>query len=159
MSDTVRNIRSMNRRDWLLLFIAFEGAPRGLDPVRLQKGMFLFREEAGSVPTGETYEFRPYNYGPMSRDIYADLDALVDAGLVESEPAEGQSWSRFRPTNRGIERAHRLAQEAGEEHPGDARHLYDIKQSVASMSFESLLEDVYDRYPRYAANSVFKRRA
>jgi hypothetical protein len=27
----------MRRRDWLLLFAAYEGAPDGLDPIRFQK--------------------------------------------------------------------------------------------------------------------------
>ena len=84
----------MTRQDWLALFLAFEGAPDGLDPVRIQKGMFLFAMEAG-VPEGQTYGFRPYNYGPMSRGIYDDLDRLVSEGTIEATPVEGQSWSRY----------------------------------------------------------------
>lgn len=80
-----------------MLFIAFEGAPRGLDPVRLQKGMFLFAQET-DVPARQKYEFRAYNYGPMSPDIYSDIDKLVASGLVEPVAVEGQSWSRYRPT-------------------------------------------------------------
>jgi hypothetical protein len=36
----------MKRRDWLLLFAAYEGAPDGLDPIRFQKGLFLFAKRA-----------------------------------------------------------------------------------------------------------------
>jgi hypothetical protein len=39
------------------------------------------------------------------------------------------------------------------------QHLYETKRSVARMSFDALLEDVYERYPQYATKSVFKRRA
>jgi hypothetical protein len=36
----------MKQRDWLLLFAAYEGAPDGLDPIRFQKGLFLFAKRA-----------------------------------------------------------------------------------------------------------------
>jgi uncharacterized protein len=147
----------MTRRDWLMLFIAFEGAPRGLDPVRLQKGLFLFAQEAQTVPSAERYVFRPYSYGPMSRDIYADLDDLVSDGLVERMPVEGQTWARYKPTLRGVEKGHRLINSAIARHADDTRRFYEMKQSVADMTFATLLEDVYDRYPAYATNSIFRR--
>jgi uncharacterized protein YwgA len=149
----------MDRRDWLMLFIAFEGAPRGLDPVRLQKGMFLFREEAPGVPGRETYTFRPYNYGPMSKAIYDDLDTLVAQGLVKREPVEGQSWFRYKPTGKGITQGEKLLARVARTNLAAAKHLFGIKQSVASMTFGALLEDVYDRYPDFAANSIFRRMA
>ncbi|HEX4806730.1 MAG TPA: hypothetical protein VFU94_12595 [Conexibacter sp.] len=148
----------MNRRDWLMLLISYEGAPRGLDPVRLQKGMFLFSQET-DVPPAEKYDFRPYSYGPMSRNVYEDLDALVERGLVERVPVEGQSWSRFKPTESGIARGRELVARAMKERPQAARHLYDVKRFVASRTFAALLENVYDRYPDYAVNSIFRRRS
>ncbi|MDX6680210.1 MAG: hypothetical protein QOG94_249 [Solirubrobacteraceae bacterium] len=156
-ADVRRN--TMTRRDWLMLFISFEGAPRGLDPVRLQKGMFLFGEEVADVPDTQKYSFRPYNYGPMSSAIYADLDRLVADGLIESVPVEGQSWSRFRPTERGVQRGMQLLEAATADQRRGVQHLYETKRSVARMSFDALLEDVYERYPQYATKSVFKRRA
>lgn len=149
----------MTRRDWLMLFISFEGAPRGIDPVRLQKGMFLFAQEVEDVPVAQKYRFRPYNYGPMSKAIYDDLDKLVADGLIEAVPAEGQSWSRYRPTQRGVEHGMQILQGATEiRRRTGIQHLYDTKQAVATMSFDELLEDVYERYPAFATKSVFKRR-
>jgi uncharacterized protein YwgA len=148
----------LTRRDWLALFIAFEGAPGGLDPVRLQKGMFLFRMEA-KVPETQKYSFRPYNYGPMSAGIYSDLDALVEEGAVKTVPVEGQSWSLYQVTGNGIQDAHVIIEAAAAEHEDAVKHLFQIKQSVAGMTFAELLEDVYDRYPDYATASVFRRRA
>jgi uncharacterized protein YwgA len=141
-----------------MLFISFEGAPRGLDPVRLQKGMFLFAKEATDVPDAQKYSFRPYNYGPMSRAIYDDLDRLVSEGLVKPVPIEGQSWSRYRPTPRGIELGTQLLADTDDRDRPGVRHLYDTKRAVAEMTFDALLEDVYERYPEYASKSVFKRR-
>jgi uncharacterized protein YwgA len=144
----------MKPRDRLLLFVALDGAPHGLDPVRLQKGMFLDAHEAGS-PTGSTYSFVPYNYGPMSAQIYSDLQELVGAGLIKSVPVKGQSWSRYIATDKGLQAGRRLMR--GPIPAKDAQRLHRIKKDVASKSFRALLEDVYDRYPRFAANSVFRR--
>lgn len=141
--------------DWLLLFVAYDGAPEGLDPVRVQKGMFLFAKEGG-VPDKEQYTFEPYNYGPMSKAIYRDLDRLVSDDFLEAHEVRGQTWSRYTPSNRGIEQAHKLIHSLD---PVPGRKLYAIKQQVASQTFEELLEDVYEAYPDYAEKSVFRRRA
>ena len=143
----------MTARDWLLLLIALDGAPAGLDPVRLQKGMFLLAQE-GELPAGERYAFRPYNYGPMSPRLYRDLDGLVRRGLVERRPVPGYSWSRFAATERGAQRVAALRASA------DARvvaRLAAIKRTVVALSFADLLAMVYDRYPAYATRSVFRR--
>src|SRR5262249_684064 len=97
----------MQARDRLLLFIALHAPPRGLDPVRLQKGMFLDAEEGDAGET-EKYAFVPYNYGPMSAQIYTDLGDLVSEGFVEAKPVEGQSWSRYMATDKGLEQGREL---------------------------------------------------
>ncbi|HEY3435362.1 MAG TPA: hypothetical protein VGK41_06890 [Solirubrobacterales bacterium] len=144
----------MRARDRLLLLVALDGAPQGLDPVRLQKGMFLDAQENGAA-AGEKYTFVPYNYGPMSAQIYSDLERLVAEGLVAENPVEGQSWSRYVPTEKGLEVGRELlAQEVSGE---VAKGLHQIKKEVASKTFKALLEDVYERYPAYASESVFRR--
>src|SRR5690348_9978728 len=128
----------MRRADWLLLFIAYEGSPDGLDPVRLQKGMFLFAQEA-SVRRAEKYDFVPYNYGPMSRAIYGDLDAMADRALIQRVPVEGQSWSRFKVTDSGVAAANRILDRAMQEAPEAAQYLYATKATVNGKSFDALL--------------------
>jgi len=144
----------MQPRDRLLLFIALDGAPRGLDPIRLQKGMFLFAMEEESN-SDEIYEFVPYHYGPMSTQIYRDLEQLVDRGLVEAVPVKGQSWARYSATEEGLLAARDLL---GEE-PAQtaARRLHEIKVDVSSHTYQEVLEDVYDRFPKFASKSVFRR--
>src|ERR1700753_1416143 len=111
-------------RDRLLLFIALDGAPRGLDPIRLQKGMFLFAMDEASKPS-ESYRFVPYNYGPMSVQIYRDLELLSESGMVESNPVEGQSWSRYTATEDGLVAAQKLLKKDPSETA--ARRLHAIK--------------------------------
>jgi uncharacterized protein len=142
----------MTRSDWLLVYFALKGAPSGLDPVRIQKGMFLLSQEGG-LPAEQTYDFRAYHYGPMSSAVYNDLEYLEATGLIEGTPVPGYSWQRYKATTRGVEEARTLLHEQADS--AAAHKLYEIKQDVASKNFNDLLRDVYARYPAYATQSVF----
>jgi uncharacterized protein YwgA len=109
----------------------------------------------GGTNVGEAYSFVPYNYGPMSAQIYSDLETLVAEDLVEEVPVQGQSWSRYMATEKGMQAGRELMS----RQPSDevAQSLYRIKKEVAAKTFKALLEDVYDRYPEYAEKSVFRR--
>jgi uncharacterized protein len=146
----------MSRRDWLLILCAYRGAPAGLDPVRLQKGMFLFAR-SGERPARELYDFRPYDYGPMSPQIYSDLDALVSEGLLAAREVPGKHWSRYLATDRGrAAAAAKLKALSNERERRSAQSLYEIKQSIANVSFNELLDRVYEAHPDMAVNSVFR---
>lgn len=142
----------MTPLDWLLLFCALKGAPDGVDPVRIQKGMFRFANESG-VPEDERYGFAPYHYGPMSRQVYADVDKLEARGLISGTPVEGYSWKRYRATPTGVETARAVAARADRDALGQ---LFELKRQLTGQSFAELLRDVYSRYPEYAENSVFR---
>ena len=144
----------MTRRDWLLLLVGLHPSPRGLEPVRVQKALFLFAREGG-IPSRERYWFVPYNYGPMSPRVYRDVDALTRAGLFERVPVAGYGWGLVRATERGRERARELAAAADQR---AAARLAAIRDEVTSLSFADLLESVYERYPAFAERSVFRRR-
>jgi uncharacterized protein YwgA len=146
----------MTRRDWLLVLCAYEGAPAGLDPVRLQKGMFLFAR-TGSVPEAEQYEFEPYDYGPMSSKIYHDLDALVTEGLLARRAVADRQWSRYTATDVGLAQARERLRQLNPDHKAAARRLHEIKQRVSNVSFNELLDGVYREHPDMAVNSVFRR--
>ena len=149
----------MKRRDWLLLFAAYRGAPDGLDPIRFQKGLFLFAQRA-QVPARSKYTFEPYTYGPMSKGVYHDLDRLVDEGLVERVAVPGKHWSRYRPSRVTFREGKRIIKQAEDEKLLDAaRELFQIKQDVASVGFKELLERVYTEHPEFAVNSVFRKSA
>ncbi len=144
----------MTRRDWLLLLLGFKGANgAALDPVRIQKGMFLFAQQA-EAPDEERYDFEAYNYGPYSFDLRDDLNRLVGEGLAQAEPVPGYTWSRFRLTEDGYAAA-RVVRDNAERDV--AKKMFAIKQTVSGKSFNALLRDVYDEYPDYATNSIFQR--
>lgn len=147
----------MTPRDWLLILVAYQGAPSGLDPVRVQKGMFLFARSEGALPA-ERYEFRAYDYGPMSAMIYRDLDELVATDLVEAHDVPGKNWSRYSATERGRAVAgQRLMSLTADAEKARAQRLFEIKQEISNVSFNDLLENVYSAYPDMAVNSIFRR--
>jgi len=144
-----------HRRDWLLLLLALRDATQPLDPVRLQKGMFLLSQER-DLPASERYTFAAYDYGPFSRMIYMDISTLVEVGLVEESEVPGYTWRRYRATDEGIAAAQSVLDGLPESQRADVRWLADLKRDVLSLDFRRLLHHVYERHPDYAENSVFR---
>jgi len=149
----------IQRSDWLILFTAFEGVPEGLDPVRLQQSLFLFSRCPG-VPPWSKYAFKPGVYGPISDELYEDLDRLAGERMIEPVPVRGAHWSLYKPIDATFERARRILRQAEADDLVDATcQLAEIKQYVSSVGFGELLERVYAEHPEFAANSVFHRAA
>jgi uncharacterized protein YwgA len=146
----------MTRGDWLLLLVEHDGDDDGLDPIRIQKGLFLLSQEGG-LPAAERYRFVPYNYGPMSPRVYRDVDVLVRRGLLERRVVGGRSWRRVRATRHGHERAHALRANAGGREAAAIVRLREIRRLIDGLDFTRLLETIYERYPDYASRSVFRR--
>jgi uncharacterized protein YwgA len=147
----------MTRRDWLLVLSAYHGSPAGLDPVRVQKAMFLFAR-SGAVPKAEQYEFRPYHYGPMSSAIYRDLDDLVGSGLLDKHSVPGKNWFRYAATDKGRKVANASLRHLTDgDQTSRARRLFEIKQDISNLSFDDLIDRVYQDHPDMAVNSVFRR--
>jgi hypothetical protein len=146
----------MTPADWLLLLVALDAPAGGLEPVRVQKALFLLAHE-GCLPRAERYGFVPYNYGPMSPRIYRDVEALVRRGHLERLAVPGYSWGRVRATAAGRERATELAAAAGPRERRALEALGRIRTLVTSLGFADLLATIYDRHPEYAVRSVFRR--
>jgi hypothetical protein len=142
------------RQQTLLAFLG-GGDGQEIDPVRIMKGLFLFGQEApsGWIPAEGRYDFEPYNYGPCSFDIYADLDALQRRGYIRTTAVAGRSWQYYSLTAAGVAT---LGEVVASMHPEALRYLGEIRQFVMKLPFRSLLQAVYQRYPDYAVNSVFR---
>jgi hypothetical protein len=145
----------MRRSDWLILFLAtVPDVP--LDPVRVQKGMFLLAMSA-SLGEDEGYDFEPYAYGPMSRGLYRDVRRLCHERLLDATPIEGAAWRMLQLTPAGREHAENLRLRAERERPSALARIASIRDEISGLSFSDLLAHVYDRYPAYAVRSVFRR--
>jgi hypothetical protein len=151
--------RVIVRSEWLVLFTALEGAPDGLDPVRLQQSLFLF-SRCPDLPSRSKYAFEPGVYGASSDELYEDLDRLVDERVLQPITVKGAHWSLYKPIDVTFERARRILRRAEADDLVDAtRQLAEIKQYVSSVGFGQLLERVYAEHPEFAVNSVFHRAA
>ncbi len=143
----------MKKSDWLILLMGFkgEGDSPTLDPIRVQKGMFLLAEE-GHLPASERYQFEPHMWGPYSRELRRDLDRLVSEGYVQTRDVPGYSWKRYGLTEGGLDYARHMLQEADS---ATAHRVAHTKARITGHSFTALLQDVYSAHPEYAVNSLF----
>lgn len=145
----------MRRSDWLLVFLVAD--PDGpLDPVRVQKGMFLLAMRA-ALEDVERYRFEPYTYGPMSRGLYGDVRRLCRDGLLDAIAIEGAAWRLLELTPAGRREAEDHTEHAARERPDVLAEVTAIRGEITGISFAELLAHVYDRYPDYAVRSVFRR--
>jgi hypothetical protein len=139
------------RQEWLLMALAhLNGRP--MTPVQIQKAMFLMAAEAKALVGPGFYKFVPYNYGPFDANVYHDLDAQEAQGLVTSTHWPGRSWKMYSVTPAGVlaaSKAKRLANAKG------VAFLAKVVDWVASLSFPQLVRAIYEKYPRFKANSVF----
>jgi len=114
------------------------------------KGLFLVSQR-GAGELDDLYQFKPYDYGPFTSEIYADLQVLSLRGLVAQEAVAGRSWRMYRPTTDGIERARELTSGLA---PADAAIIDDAYRFVTTRGFLQLLREIYAEYPEYAVNTV-----
>jgi uncharacterized protein YwgA len=132
---------------------------------RLQKMIFLlqqkFEEEDGSLPISDKYSFTPYDYGPFSQPLYADLDELrgEDADdeklVVERSDTfdRGKVKYRYELTPAGT--AFIQDELADDETFQEILHkAEEIKEEFNHLSLSQVIERVYSEYPEYAENSV-----
>ena len=134
----------MNKKDWLL--VAIEDGT--LEPVQVQKLMFLFREKTG-VSNEEAYEFVPYDWGPCSFEIYDDLDNLIALDkIARSQSPRG--ISRYSLTDDGRKTMEKVR---GDADSALVDKLLKLRSWVTSRQFRTLLLDVYKEFPQYSVAS------
>lgn len=138
----------------MLLFTSGAG-PQDLDPIRVMKGLFLISEETPQawLPAEARYRFEPYDYGPCSFQVYKDLEALEHHGLVQATKVLGRTWSYYSLTGTGEGLAIELSSSVD---PRASRYFATVREFVTRLSFRKLLNAIYERYPDYAVNSVFR---
>jgi hypothetical protein len=140
----------MNREDWILLALHLAGN-QGLSALQLQKSLFLLRMEVPEVG-GDFYEFIPHNYGPFCKQIYVDAERLASRGMVAIE-REQQSFATFYMTGAGEQRVADIQREAS---PRALEYLAGVIRWARRQTFSGLVRAIYEKYPAFRVNSVFK---
>lgn len=129
---------------------------------RLQKMVFLVQQRIDSDShislQSDDYEFIPYDYGPFSKDLYDDLDSLVEKRMVkdrEEELDSGKVKYDYEIQSAGeefVEMQLSSESEAAQEIMKIAR---DVKTEYNDMLLSELIDDVYSRFPEYAEESIW----
>ena len=160
--------------DLVLLLLRAGGSAKGsagrLDGItRLEKLLFLATEEESiSDLVTEPFVFKPYHYGPYSKEIYEAVELLEEAGLLvderflgENQLDEAEELALDVADEQGVERRFRLT-EPGEKvadllasrRPEAFRKLTEVKERYGELSLKRLIRYVYSKYPEYAEQSV-----
>jgi uncharacterized protein len=71
----------MDKKDIILILLASKKNPL-VGTTKLQKLLFLSEKEKSIVPDEDDFNFQPYKYGPASKELYNDLDFLVNIGYI-----------------------------------------------------------------------------
>jgi hypothetical protein len=130
-----------------LVLAAAEGTP--LQPVQLQKALFLIGQKLPDEVGADFYEFEPYHYGPFDARVYWDAEGLARDGLASIEVGR---WKNYAATKAGMARAKALEV----EQPRAAGYVKDLVRWVRSLPFNGLVKAIYAQFPAYRAKSVFR---
>lgn len=143
----------MNPTDTTLLAIAC--APRPLQPVQLQKSLFLLARKTprDMLAEGARYDFKAYDYGPFDSQIYNDAEQLEQQGLVTIRKPPETRYKEFTATAAGKARADLLKQEMA---PQVYNYLRDLVTYTQSVTFNQLVGAIYREFPDMKENSVFR---
>ncbi len=139
----------MKRTDLLLRIItSADGEP--VTPVQLQKVAFYIWKEYPDRLPDDFYNFRKYDYGPFSADIYHDAEKLEDDGLVSISLNQRGGWREYAATAQGLN-------SDLSDIPRDVSKFIDEKvQWARGLTFQELVRALYEQFPQYRENSVFK---
>ena len=141
---------SLNRREWLLLILGLADG-KELSPVQLQKSAFLVGEEL-KIATKGYYNFKPYDYGPFSDEVYKDAEELASENLVNVN-SNINRWKTFSITLDGSRAATELTKVIDTDLVNAIREKVEW---VLGLDFRELVLEIYRKYPKYRANSVFR---
>ena len=147
------HLGSMQPRDWTLLVVS--KAETCLQPVQLQKALFLLGENLTKPDLNSPgfYNFRAYDYGPFSAEVYQDAETLEQEGMMAIARPPVTRFKVYSATDAGRARAETLMPTLT---PTSQTYLGKVVTFVTALSFDELVSAIYTAYPKMRANSVFK---
>jgi uncharacterized protein YwgA len=100
-----------------------------------------------------------YDYGPFPKDLLSDVESLDDDGVVGE--SETRTFNGNRRYDYGLQPDVSEQIEELAESDEDVREVLEAAQKIVDehegKPIRELLEDVYDEYPEYLENSVYRR--
>jgi DNA-binding PadR family transcriptional regulator len=152
----------MDRRDFVLLLLGNKNNPV-VGTTRFQKLAFLGEKEAGLIDVDDSFDFEPFKFGPVSKNLYDDLDFLVNLGFIDKsgeesginkyslDDLESLSADQFLTDN--------IKNEPDELHDGEnieeelKTELLDESRGGTSSSDDSIVYRITDKGMNYLENA------
>lgn len=119
--------------------------------IHLVKEMFAIKNTDIGNQLLDELNFEPDNFGPFDETIFAALDDLKDAGLVEYVPSKG--GNKIKLTEDGEHFADAIWKKLREDVKAIITY---VKLNFNHISSEKLLERIYSVYPEMAKYSLSK---
>ena len=182
-----------NSKDVLMLLLYAKGCKGEqcesiLGRTRLMKMVFIFNKEirrkfnlCKAIPDDVMPDFTPFHFGPFSRQVFDDLEFLVEMGFVEVITAEDEDgiseevqeyeyWQANTDTDQedeneqtqGLFRLSPLGKEFVEEELWDSltsdqqEALNEFKYRCTAAELRALLRYVYTKYPEMIEASIIR---
>jgi len=139
---------TMKKSDLILLLLNGDNK-RSIDGItRFEKLVFLTQKEVldPSENVKIKFDFGPDRFGPLSMEIYDEIDFLKSVGMIK----EGDR-KKYEITDKGIRFLEKKTFERVSE---DMRnHISNIKETHGRKELNDLLKYVYITYPYFTVNS------
>ena len=141
----------LNNKEWILLVLALV-EEKSLTPIQLQKCLFLVGRK---ISTGKDYyNFKPYDYGPFALEIYRDAEELEKEGLINIVYASNFRWKLYSITPKGKKVVDEIEKRVLQSNIDMINT--EIVGWVLEKGFRELVKKIYQKYPDFAVNSVFR---
>lgn len=141
----------IKKADLALLLLYFDGAAPINGMTKFEKLVFLSQKEVlekWKELESSKFEFGPDRFGPLSTDLYDELDFLKSVQMVDSID------NNFKITDRGQRFVQNKVFAKVPEHIRKA--IESIKVKYGRESLEDLLKYVYTNYPEYTVKSEIR---
>lgn len=153
-ADGIASQAILNERlpQLLLLNLIRERVARTERPVlvtALMKYAFLLQMEGSA--RRRLYRFVPYHYGPFAKQLYDDLEQLVQGRVVRLDNDQDEEKTRI--TLVDMAKADEMLADVPDEFKADVASIID---TYGTLDHGNLLRAVYKKYPAYARNSKIK---
>lgn len=123
---------------------------RPLTRTEFVKLVFLLRHESSLGEMTSFYDFVPYKYGPFSFTLYWEMERLRQNGYIN---AEGERISICK-SNLNL-----VHNEIDQLTVSTKTAVSEIVRLYGNINPDSLVRDVYQRYPWFAQNSLLPQRS
>lgn len=160
MNMNNNNDSRLPRAIYPLLLLNFSKKGEIVGRTRFEKLVFVMQkriiEQMRLSITLNSYQFRPFNFGPFDENVLDDLESLKLVGMVENV-GESDANETYKITDKGKEIVTKLIKnkQIPEMFVEEVRKL---TKEYGEMSLDKLLRNVYINYQEYTTNSVIRSR-